>query len=275
MTSRKRKGKEVVGSTSFDSTRFTSIDNEAWFHAHENNTLIIEKSVSSYIDHLYQITEGFGSLRWAPILGLTGAYYPTLVREFYANMKEKEEKGNSTIHSWVRDKRIRMDVESLTEFLGVPNEGTRFQPEGFAVADERIYKFKEALLCLGLRVSCLNEVRVGDVYLTYKLAHGLQSRALISLANTLIREMQAMAASTLKGKGVCFPVLISSYLASQGVHLPAELRVSTSPHDVISEHHLFMFGYVRDGQGWRNNALIPPPSAAPEDPASTDMPARD
>ncbi|GAB2297760.1 hypothetical protein Dimus_031846 [Dionaea muscipula] len=98
-----------------------------------------------------------------------------------------------------------------------------------------------------------------------KLAHGPQGRAAISLADTLIREMRAMAASTLKGKVVSFP----------GVHLPAELRVSTSSRDMISEHHLSMCGYVRDGQGYRNPALIPPPSAAPEVPDSTDLPTDD
>ncbi|GAB2297866.1 hypothetical protein Dimus_031952 [Dionaea muscipula] len=228
-----------------------------------------------------QITEGFTSLGWEPILGLMGVYYPTLVREFYVNMKEKEEEGQSSIESWVHGRRISMHVVSLAEFLGVSNEGTCFQPEGFA-ADDRIYKFKEAFLRLGLRytqgtgrrralltkhlkmcgrlfvyiigfnvmprVSCLNEVRVGDVYLTDKLAHGLQGRASISLADTLIRETWAMAGSTLKGKGVSFPVLISGYIASQGVHLPEELR------------------------RWRNPTLIPPPSAAPEVPDVAALP---
>ncbi|GAB2271302.1 hypothetical protein Dimus_006143 [Dionaea muscipula] len=48
------------------------------------------------------------------------------------------------------------------------------------------------------RVSCLNEVRVGDVYLIDILAHRLRGRVAISLTDTLIREMRAMAASTLK-----------------------------------------------------------------------------
>ncbi|GAB2294904.1 hypothetical protein Dimus_029095 [Dionaea muscipula] len=87
------------------------------------------------------------------------------------------------------------------------------------------------------RVCCLNEVRVCDVYFVDKLAHGLQS-----------------------------------YLAFQGVHLPEELRVSTGPRDVIMEHQLRTFGYVCDGQGWKNLAIIPSP---PSDPIALDVPTED
>ncbi|GAB2294698.1 hypothetical protein Dimus_028893 [Dionaea muscipula] len=99
------------------------------------------------------------------------------------------------------------------------------------------------------RVSFLNEVRVSDVYFVDKLAHELQGRDPISLADSLIREMRVIASSMLKGKGICFPMLVSSYLTSQGVHLPKELRVSTEPRNVIAKHQLRTFGYVCDGQG--------------------------
>ena len=77
----------------WDRERFTSRENARWYEERKNNALVLEKTVSEEVDHIFGIRRAFDVLGWAPVLDLAGRYYPHLVREFYANIEDKDDIG--------------------------------------------------------------------------------------------------------------------------------------------------------------------------------------
>lgn len=57
-----------------------------------NTRLILEHTFNSTVDCLFKITPYFRSLGWLCLLKLKGTFYPTLVKEFYANIMVKDKK---------------------------------------------------------------------------------------------------------------------------------------------------------------------------------------
>ncbi|CAH9103356.1 unnamed protein product [Cuscuta epithymum] len=70
-------------------------------------------------------------LGWAVMLTLTGAYYPQLVCEFYANITDKDTT-YAVIHTSVKGKSIKVDPSLVSRLLKVTDEGNtlKFSKKG-------------------------------------------------------------------------------------------------------------------------------------------------
>ncbi|XP_027062945.2 uncharacterized protein [Coffea arabica] len=73
----------------YDTTRFTSLENQQWYEAGLDKETIIEKNLTPEVDAHYHISTAFKRLRWENIFQLPKHYYPNLVQEFYANVENK------------------------------------------------------------------------------------------------------------------------------------------------------------------------------------------
>ncbi|XP_027101291.2 uncharacterized protein [Coffea arabica] len=85
----------------YDTMQFTSLKNQQWYEAGLDKEIIVEKHLASEVDDHYKISTAFKRLRWEDILQLPKHYYPTLVREFYANVEDKQSHSGNLIVSWV------------------------------------------------------------------------------------------------------------------------------------------------------------------------------
>lgn len=71
------------------------------------------------MDKHFHITETFARLGWGPILYLPCYFYPHLIREFYANIKDKDKHSSSVLVTIVRGRKIRLTRRGLAEILGL------------------------------------------------------------------------------------------------------------------------------------------------------------
>jgi hypothetical protein len=76
-----------------------------------NHRIIVEKTLDPVLDHDLKISAMFRKMGWSFILGLNGAYYPALVKEFYANMADKKHGILRTIDIEVRGVSIHITRE--------------------------------------------------------------------------------------------------------------------------------------------------------------------
>ena len=107
----------------YDTTRFTSLENQQWYEFGLDKEIIIEKHLAPEVDAHYHISTAFKLLGWENILQLPKHYYPTLVREFYANVENKESHSGNLIVSWVRGKRVALTRDTLRQFVKLKDEG--------------------------------------------------------------------------------------------------------------------------------------------------------
>ena len=84
---------------------------------------MLEKTVSEEVDCIFGIRCAFDVLGWTPVLDLAGRYYTSLVREFYANIEDKDDAGVHRVVTHVKGCRIELDRASLSRILSVNNEG--------------------------------------------------------------------------------------------------------------------------------------------------------
>nr|XP_027083595.1 uncharacterized protein LOC113705889 [Coffea arabica] len=88
-----------AATTVFDSARFNNRRNKKWHEEHANLEFLFEMHVSPLVEMMYNISETFAQLGWAPILTLPDHYYPDLVREFYANIGSKAHHSREMVES--------------------------------------------------------------------------------------------------------------------------------------------------------------------------------
>ncbi|CAH9079039.1 unnamed protein product [Cuscuta epithymum] len=134
----KRKQNDGASSSSYSHPRFTSHENEEWYETRKKWGMVVEKTVDPIIDATFELTEAFMELGWAVMLTLTGAYYPQLVREFYANITDKQT-GYAVIHSFVKGKNIKIDPSFLSRLLKVPDDGTTLEFTLKGISSDKTY----------------------------------------------------------------------------------------------------------------------------------------
>ena len=152
---------------------------------------------------------------------MAGWYYPRRVREFYANIEDKDDAGVHRVVAHVKGSRIELDRASLARILGVSNEGSSVEFSKDATLSDHQYRLMDALVRLDYfatkntrtgdivfhtpnmlikhrllvylynsnvipRASNLNEVRCSDIYLLDKMLHGLQGVEGISFASIVL-----------------------------------------------------------------------------------------
>ncbi|KAF3436653.1 hypothetical protein FNV43_RR19400 [Rhamnella rubrinervis] len=123
----------------------------------KSNAIMVEKIVSDEIDSTFGICLAFDMLGWVLVLNFEGNYYPQLVREFYANIEDKDDVGVSGVVLFVKGCRIKLHRATLAHILGVLGEGPSVEFSN------------------DVRASSLNEVRCFDIYLLDKMLCDLYS----------------------------------------------------------------------------------------------------
>ncbi|OMP07577.1 hypothetical protein COLO4_07217 [Corchorus olitorius] len=89
------------------------------------NDFVVEQRVPTSIDEEYHITAAFAHFGWAPILNLPYNYCSRLVREFYANMKERSIVDCFDLSSRVKGVEIEINSANLHQCFGVKRTGPR------------------------------------------------------------------------------------------------------------------------------------------------------
>ncbi|VFQ86953.1 unnamed protein product [Cuscuta campestris] len=226
-------------SSSSQPARFTKKAHESWYELRKEKNLVVEKIIHPDIDRVFRLTEAFRSVGWERMLTLSGEYFPDLVREFYANILNKEEKSRM-VKSSVRGTPITLTLDYLREFLNLRDPRAPFtytiNRNGF-VADDHNYDIeatKTKFGCSDMRVrdlglrwirarlliylfgfniepraSGLNEIRISDLYPADKMIFGLGRPERIALAPLILRCIHDVVASNRPDKNFVFPVLLS------------------------------------------------------------------
>ena len=83
----------------YDTSTFTSLENQQWYEAGLDKEIIIEKHLAPEVDAHYHISMAFKRLEWENIFQLPKHCYPNLVREFYANVENKQSHSGNLIVS--------------------------------------------------------------------------------------------------------------------------------------------------------------------------------
>ena len=271
----------------WDRERFGSRENARWYEERKNNALVLEKTVSEEVDHIFGIRRAFDVLGWAPVLDLAGRYYPRLVREFYANIENKDIGGIDRVVSHVKGSRIELDRDSLSRILGVSNEGPSVEFSKDATLSDRQYTLMNALVRLDYfatrnnqtgdmvfrtpnmviqqrllvylyssnvipRASSLNEVRCSDIYLLDKMLHGLQGVEGVPFASIVLSHIRSTVRSKRGAKSLCYPLLLTKVFEFYGVDVTGEDIAVPGPADMLTAANLYRMGYVRVHGVWRN-----------------------
>ncbi|CAH9120081.1 unnamed protein product, partial [Cuscuta europaea] len=126
-------------SSSSSVPRFTSTENEAWYDQRKKWKIVIEKTVHPEIEALYRLSDAFHKLGWAVMLTLTGAFYPTLVWEFYGNIEKKMDPFGNIV-STVKGTKITISKQQLSNLLRVPNDGHPVEMNSVVVLTDPTYK---------------------------------------------------------------------------------------------------------------------------------------
>lgn len=109
----------------WDSTHFTSREDQEWYELREDRNFIIESSVAEDVDAYFHVTEFFVKLGRDPILWLPPYICPHLVKEFYANIEEKDSHSGSYFETTIRGRRIELSRRGLARLLGYHDERER------------------------------------------------------------------------------------------------------------------------------------------------------
>ncbi|CAH9067882.1 unnamed protein product, partial [Cuscuta europaea] len=172
-----KRGKGASSSSSSSVPRFTSPENEAWYETRKKWKIVIEKTVDPQLNELYRISEAFDVLGWAIMLTLTGAYYPRLVREFYANIERKNDPYGD-IESTVKGTKITVSERRLCNLLNIVDVGTPFSMNSQVVLSDLDYDEIRAMQLSGvnedLRAKTLN---VRERLIVYLLGFNILPRA--------------------------------------------------------------------------------------------------
>lgn len=69
----------------------------------------------------FKVQEQFDRLRWGPILNFPSFIYPNLVRDFYANIIDKDKFSGNFVESHVRSRRLALPRAYIAQALGCVN----------------------------------------------------------------------------------------------------------------------------------------------------------
>ena len=272
--------------------RFLTRESEQWYRARQETKFIVEKRVDPRIDCAFQIRNAFASLGWETLLDLHNVenhengkapYYPKLIREFYANIVDRDNADQLSIRSYLKGVNFEITENMISEVFNVSNEGLRFQTkqdevihdpdydDGVAIRALRahgdiIYRKKgrvtvrntkrlnirNRLLAYLLnfnvipRASSFNELRHVDIYMLYRLTQGVENFPGLSLPAVIIKEILDAARHESKKKNLCFPLILSRLFEHIGIDLNGEHILRTKPSDCLDSTTLISMGYLWD-----------------------------
>ena len=260
--------------------RFTSEENKSWYDSHKLNKILVEKRVHPDVERIYELRLAFDIMGWGPILTLEGEYFPMLVRQFYANMVDKEVVGLCDIRSFVKGQPITITEESLSDLLGITVDGLRYNirrgDRVIAEARNRLslrwvfrhhsrnvipvkdldIRSRLLVYLMGFnvmpRASGLNEMRGSDIYLLDKMLNPRDPPTKISLLSIIIQQMRDVCRNQLSSKNLVFPLVLTRVFRAHGVSFDNEERVLSGMSDVINANTMLSLGYtwVEEGRTW-------------------------
>ena len=120
----------------FDATRFSSFECFQWLDQKPKAEFVIEKTIHPEVDQEFQLSAQFARLNLEPILRLPGVYYPQLVKEFYANVENKDRKNVLNVVTMVKRRRIELNDGILSGILDVPDVGPRVDQQNRLFASD-------------------------------------------------------------------------------------------------------------------------------------------
>ena len=244
--------------------RLISESAKKWYEEREHSGMVIERTLSEELDNQLSVSSIFQNMGWERLINLSGIYYPTLVKEFFANMRDKNAVTSRVIYTQVKGVDITLTHSSLARMLGISDEGDWIvlNSKKLEVTSDPEWNFQEAFARLGLfyrahvkkrilpadelspqyrvalylivhniapRSSSYNEVRLVDVYLLDKM----MSKTPIPLAALLIANIYVM----------CYPLLITYILQKCGVSFAGEQVAQTTDSEIITTLNLQHCGY--------------------------------
>ena len=251
--------------------RFSSPECEQWLAEKVTAEFVVEKMVHPDVDTEFGISDSFNRLGWGILLRLPNEYYPQLVREFYANSEDKNDKNAVNFISMVKGRRIELTDAVLSELLDVEDNGPRINQSGKHILSDggwsryhrlnelgiktvsiaRGDKYNNSILAknvpLRIRVlgylcqfnicpsrSSRNELRNIDFYLADKMIQGFGVLSGIPLASLLIREMRSVIQKSRKEKSFVFPRILTLIFRAFNIDLRGEYMLSSSSADVFT-----------------------------------------
>lgn len=268
--STRRQEQEEEEVPKYDTRRFTSLENQQWYEDRATNSIINEKHLAPNVDDHYKITEAFAKIGWQAILNLPRYTYPNLVREFYANVVNKEGHSGDTIETQVRGKRLKITRSNIARLLNCSNVGENvdlkkefhttdndwnpaeaIQRFGTNYKDSRKSKKKVILtkdfehrhrLILYIfahniipKRSSKNEVRKSDLYFLDKMFHGPGPDLIgIPLPSVLISHMRTTARHQNTDYCFGFPRFLTLLFEKKKVNLSGEERVPLKAFDEVT-----------------------------------------
>ncbi|CAH9130332.1 unnamed protein product [Cuscuta epithymum] len=271
----KRKQNTGASSSSFTGNRFTSVENEKWYEERKKWKIVEEKTVHPDIDAVFKLTEIFARFGWAMMLTLTGAYYPRLVREFYANVSDKET-GYAEIQTTVKGRHIKVDPDLLSNILEVSNTGPTLEYNQTGILSDNSYNEADARRFFGLKTNLQTKylwhiharllvyligfnivphasdrhlVRRIDLYLLQKMLVGLGDIEGIPLPRLLLKNMKNVVISKQGSKNFCHPLLLTKIFRHFQVDFDGEEVAYTNESNVLDKETMIALKHKLSNSG--------------------------
>ncbi|OMO89223.1 hypothetical protein COLO4_19849 [Corchorus olitorius] len=288
-TRNKRKfGASTYAPPAADVPRFLTPENEKWYKKRENHGMVIESFVHSAIESQFKVKEALQKRNWEGILDLKGTYYPDLVREFYANIANKDKEKPTELVSYVIGVCIAISKETIEQHLKLPESARILRFSQCAPTDDHLwlkcraaakfngevslgkkskvhlmnFSIQPRLICVlfGKNVMPLknseNEAQTVDLYLLDFLYYESDLRPDMDAPSFHVLMLQSMTKVVRSGKGdkhFVFPVLISEILTAAGVDVSGVLSASTDDeNDCINVSKIENFLYKKHNDLWYN-----------------------
>ncbi|OMO53677.1 hypothetical protein COLO4_36681 [Corchorus olitorius] len=290
MTSRtKRKfGASSSAPPSANAPRFLILENEKWYKDKEKHGMVVETYVHSAIESQFKVKEALQRRNWEGILDLKGTYYPELVREFYANIVNKDKEKPIELISYVRGVQITISKETIEQHLKLPKSARILGFSQGAPTDDHLwlkcraaakfngevsrgkknkvhlmnFSIQPRLICVlfGKNVMPLknseSEARTVDLYLLDFLYHESDFPPAMeapSLPGLMLQSMSKVVRSGKEDKQFVFPILISQLLKAAGVDTSGVFAASTDDqHGSINVAKMENFLYKKHEDLWYN-----------------------
>ncbi|XP_071933319.1 uncharacterized protein [Coffea arabica] len=265
----------------YDTTRFTSIENQQWYEAGLDKEIIVEKHLAPEVDDHYKISTAFKRLGWEDILKLPKHYYPNLIREFYANVEDKHSHSGNLIESWVRGKRVALTRDKVARWAKLKDSGEdikltkefkardpwqvgeavarlkgQYRERGsskkltvYADSFEHRYHLLFYLFAFNMvpKRSGKRELRNSDLYFLDKMMHGIGNHMTgIPLPSIIISYMRTTARMGAGHTCFGFPRLLSLIFEKLKVPIGTERAVVTRSAEEVNASILKALGIPTD-----------------------------
>ncbi|GAB4843651.1 hypothetical protein Ancab_013615 [Ancistrocladus abbreviatus] len=243
-------------------------------------------TLSDQLNSIFDVRRSFKVLGWDTILTPGSEYCESLVRQFYANIEDKDRPKLQEIRSVVKGVPISITRDYLARLLRVANEEEPYVQLKQLVGSDLGFKLDSALararvkptnrggkwkiytrkFCIHDRLiiyfigynvmprasSGGNEARYADVYFLDTMRVRLERIRGVPLAPIMISSIRDVVRTQRGTKSLCFPIILTRILRDQGVLFEGEQVTRLTATDVVTESTLAKMGCFKVQGVWRN-----------------------